>query len=49
MTLPSGTEHLWGASTGEFGIGLRVVGTAQNPELSSTLPFTAWSPWMPAS
>ncbi|MGA4538465.1 hypothetical protein ACPA54_00555 [Uniformispora flossi] len=49
VTLPSGTEHLWGASTGEFGIGLRVVGTAQNPELSSTLPFTAWSPWIPAS
>jgi hypothetical protein len=41
VALPSGVEHVWSAAPGEFGSGLRVVGTAQNPELSSTLPLTA--------
>ena len=49
MTLPSVVQHLWSATPGEFGIGLRVVGTAQTTELSRSVPFTAWTPWIPFS
>jgi hypothetical protein len=49
VALPSGVEHLWGATTGEFGIGLRVIGTAQNPDGSRTVPFTARTSWVPLS
>lgn len=47
VALPPGVEHLWGATAGEFGIGLRVIGTAQNADPSRALPFTAWTPEIP--